>query len=396
MPDSWVPGPGGRRTSTSGSMCADTRSARARPRRHKPLSGLRLLHGLRDGCAAPEPAAVAGATPLPGRLACHGGGLGCARHPNPPREVAPDQHSLAGRRNGEPRWVPSRLRSAMPYSPPASRSTNGSSAASKRRSTPFRDGLLAARPERPVRHAEPGGEAERRCRAYGWPGTLVRIAGAPKCASTPRVVSAFQYGSKPWRGLSSSRLQRNRTLCPVPPPCSDGGGRAETSPRQTAPDTPRIAGERFSGLDTGPLGGLAWKAANPVGQKLAYGRILVPSPTATKLPAGRYAEDHADRLVGHDGATLGRGPRDGVRGWSTSPPAAPVAGQKRRGQRGRGPPPASLGDTRGVWPQRVCWLDQITVAQASPCLPPALACRSQPARTPRNASARRARYGQPP
>jgi len=38
------------------------------------FSGLRLHHGLRGGGAAPEPAAVAGATPRPGRLACHGEG----------------------------------------------------------------------------------------------------------------------------------------------------------------------------------------------------------------------------------------------------------------------------------------------------------------------------------
>ena len=47
----------------------------------------------------------------------------------------------------EGHWTPgtpaSRPRSAMPNSPTASRSANGSSAASERRSTPFRDGLLA-------------------------------------------------------------------------------------------------------------------------------------------------------------------------------------------------------------------------------------------------------------
>ena len=52
------------------------------------------------------------------------------------------QQSLAGRQNGKPGWVPSRPRLAMPYSPPASRSANRS-AASKRRSAPFRYGLLA-------------------------------------------------------------------------------------------------------------------------------------------------------------------------------------------------------------------------------------------------------------
>ena len=44
---------------------------------------------------------------------------------------------------------------------------------------------------------------------------------------------------------------------------------------------------------------------HPVGQRLAYGRILT-------LPAGRSIEDHVGGIVGHDGAALGRG--DGVRG----------------------------------------------------------------------------------
>ena len=89
VPEIRSPGPDGERTSTSGSMCADPRSGRALQRRRMPFAGLQLHHGLRGGCAAPESEPVAGATPLPGRLACHGGGLGCARHPNPLREVAP-------------------------------------------------------------------------------------------------------------------------------------------------------------------------------------------------------------------------------------------------------------------------------------------------------------------
>ncbi len=78
-------------------MCARSRFGRADRRLHMSLSRLWLCHGLRGGCAAPEPEAVTGATPRRGRLACHGGGLGCACHPNPPREVAPGQRSLAGR-----------------------------------------------------------------------------------------------------------------------------------------------------------------------------------------------------------------------------------------------------------------------------------------------------------
>ncbi len=44
-------------------------------------------------------------------------------------------------------------------------------------------------------------------------------------------------------------------------------------------------------------------------------------------------------------------PATGFERWSTSPAAAPVAGRKRRGQRGQSPPPASAGDARSVAPR---------------------------------------------
>ncbi len=67
---------------------------RARPRFRISLLHFRLRRGYGRGGGTRELSGVAGATPLPGRLACHGGGLGCARHPNPRREVAPGQRSL--------------------------------------------------------------------------------------------------------------------------------------------------------------------------------------------------------------------------------------------------------------------------------------------------------------
>lgn len=79
---------------------------------------------------------------------------------------------------------------------------------------PWTGGSLASRPDRPVRHGQTGGGAQKRSRASGWAGRSVRIAGRPKCASTPRVVSAFQYGSK-----SGHRLPPN----PTPASCTSSG-----------------------------------------------------------------------------------------------------------------------------------------------------------------------------
>ena len=64
-----------------GCMCAEKRLGRARLRLRMSLSGFRLRHSPRGGCAARETEAVAGATHLFRCLAWHRGGLGCARHP---------------------------------------------------------------------------------------------------------------------------------------------------------------------------------------------------------------------------------------------------------------------------------------------------------------------------
>ena len=65
-------------------MCAKPRIGRACRRLRMSLSGLWLHHGLRGGCAAREPEAVTGATPIFRCLVWHLGGLGCAYHPNLP------------------------------------------------------------------------------------------------------------------------------------------------------------------------------------------------------------------------------------------------------------------------------------------------------------------------
>ena len=78
-------------------MCAKPRIGRACRRLRMSLSGLWLHHGLRGGCAAREPEAVTGATPIFRCLVWHLGGLGCALHPNPPRGSLRVHQSFAGR-----------------------------------------------------------------------------------------------------------------------------------------------------------------------------------------------------------------------------------------------------------------------------------------------------------
>ena len=58
-------------------------------------------------------------------------------------------------------------------------------------------------------------------------------------------------------------------------------------------------------------------------------------------------------------------PATGFGGWSTSPPAAPVAGRKR-GVRGGAAPRQPPQGTHGVWPHGVSWL--VSHNHADPCL----------------------------
>ena len=92
-------------------------------------------------------------------------------------------------------------------------------------------------------------------------------------------------------------------------------------------------------------------AATQSARDAAYARILKPSPGSR--PGYRLVGSTRITSTGSSATTGLRSavaPATGLGGWRTSPPAAPVAGRKRRGQRGRSPPPASLGDTRSVAP----------------------------------------------
>ncbi len=161
-------------------MCARLRSGRAARRVRMSLSGFWLHHGLRGGCAAPETEAVAGATPLPGRLACHGGGLGCARHPNPLREVAPGPAVPCGKakRQAEMGPVSTAVGDAVkPTGQPVGQQArhlleaaldtlpDGSLAGSTPR-RPGGDGAVRLHPPRcRLRHAEMGGRSQPRPRS---------------------------------------------------------------------------------------------------------------------------------------------------------------------------------------------------------------------------------------
>ena len=98
------------------------------------LPTFRLRHGHGRGCGARERAGVTVATPRFRCVACHRGGSTWTGPCRPPRGSLRASTPV---RKGH--WTPgtpaSRSWSAMPNSPTANRSANGSSAASKRRST---------------------------------------------------------------------------------------------------------------------------------------------------------------------------------------------------------------------------------------------------------------------
>ena len=93
-------------------------------------------------------------------------------------------------------------------------------------------------------------------------------------------------------------------------------------------------------------------ACHRVGQRPTHGRMLKPAPVTAKFPGWRAVEGSPS--AGSSATTGLRSavaPATGLGDWSTSPPAAPVAGRKRRVRGGAAPPPASAGDARSVAPR---------------------------------------------
>ncbi len=322
-------------------MCANSRFGRACRRPRMSLAGLWLYHGLRGGCAAPEPEAVVGATHLFRCLLWHLRRLGCALHPN--------------LRGGSLR-ASSPLREGQTASPDGARPGLGRRCRTARRST--------GRPTRPppprsgARH--PSGNGLR---------ASIRFSGSILQRQDIAVLSCGSRKSGvllPLRGSSS---------------CVTGDSAASDSARSPQ-RTRRIAVRAvFRALP----GQRATQSARD-----SYGRILAPPPVTTKLPAGRSIEDHVGRSVGHDGAALGRG--DGVRGVDHTAAHRSCGGAENRGSEGARPPRQPPSGTHAVWPRGVCWLPaQTGVRQARrrPCpdnhrWPPPLRWRSTPANSSEN------------
>jgi len=129
--------------------------------------------------------------------------LGCARPSHPRLGSLPDQRSHAGRLNGEPRRVPSRPWSVMPHSPPASRSANGCSAASKRRG----NGL----PARMIRWgATPEGGGDERVKTR----TAPRPNGAPVPLGSLPTKRQAAPAPRPAARRSRKTLPRHRICRP--------------------------------------------------------------------------------------------------------------------------------------------------------------------------------------
>ena len=106
------------------------------------------------------------------------------------------------------------------------------------------------------------------------------------------------------------------------------------------PKRPEWPREQLSGLDR-VLGEHDLDGCHPVGQGATHGRILKPGPITAKPPAGNPSRDHVGRVVGHDVAALGRGPRDRVRGCKHLAARRSRGRPETQGSEGA-QPPASL------------------------------------------------------
>ena len=272
-----------------------------------------MRHGQRSADADPRSLDVAGRD-LPFRLASIGTGEAEAGQPHPPRRcgVSPSQQSRAGRQNGQPRRVRPGSWSALPANPSASRSAQGSTSASKRRSSPFPDGIaatlatrgiggggcastpgldpvpgprtggsLASRPERPVCHGRPGRETRKLIPCRGLP---PRNRCAPrKRRSAHRTPMSFarsgtaptrSAGYRPTRPRRAARLERPCRRSPLALRGLSGSSHKRKRATAAARTTPKRSESPTTGHPmvgksaAGTTANAALKFRRPVGQRV--------------------------------------------------------------------------------------------------------------------------------
>ena len=170
-------------------MCAKSPFGRACLRMRMSLYGLRLRHGLRDGCAAPETEAVPVATRLFRCLLWHLRRLGCAIHPKPPRRVATGPAVLCRKAGGRARRGQPDSRQAGP---------------------PPRTGGLLGRGVKPGRGALRRGRRGSRCRGQdrlGWSEPATTRADAGRRAARAIWATAVAGGGPGWSAVSRSGVR---------------------------------------------------------------------------------------------------------------------------------------------------------------------------------------------
>ena len=324
----------------SGCRCMETRCGRACPQLRMSLSGLWLHCGLRGGGAAPETEAVVGATHLFRCLPWHLRRLGCALHPNlrggslrasnPMREGqtasrngrVPVLVGDAGQPDGQPvgQHVLRRVEAALDTLP-------GRTVGWERPRSGEADGDVHRHPARcRSRHAEMGGRSQPRPR---WPDRHRRSGGRGTTASAPAT-----YGTG---GVSIA----DAISCPATPeaPCILVDRHRYGRPAvKTGPPDSRL--ECHHGEDVG--------GRDAIGVRLRLG----DNPVADSAADMRAVTTGGAALSHHDAPSRRKGGGD-----------APARAIHRSA--------GLVGDRRGNVPRqpavipRVCWLNHLTVVQAS-------------------------------
>jgi len=191
----------------------------------------------------------------------------------------------------------------------------------------------------PRGHRQPFSRRERRRHPFPW------LDPPPRGCRAPRPVARNRGYSYPSGGRVRALQWILRPRMPPNRPQNAQNGRESGFPGSAGCWGGSMTWMAATQSDKDPpTGGFSTPRRSRPSSRLAVRR-------GSRRPGRRPRRDYARPVA----------PATGFGGWSTSPPAAPVAGRKRRGQRGRSPPPASAGDsrsvaTRGKLLEHVAWL----------------------------------------